>query len=216
MKPSDYKEQVYRLGIPIRVREVEAEMQAYQRDYPDLFLSDTPIQLLRPAMKNGASSNGTSQVSHTPHPSGGYSRAVQRKRENSAALLAWIERGKDHSRTLEAMRVRGTDMRGIHQLVRHGYLLRRGNKMVRTEKAYAVLMRAAAAPEPHVTKKKFYSKAGKAKREQSAALIASFDTETPSAPPTKFKRAMGSLVRRGYLVQAGKGLYVRTEKQYVV
>ena len=232
MKPSDYKEHVYKIGIPLRVREMESEVQAYQRDYPELFLSETPIQLLRPEQRNGASSNGTGHTDKTPHPPGGYSRAVIRKRENSAALLAWINAGHDRSRTLQAMRDRGTDMRGIHQLVNNGYLIRRGNKLARTKKEYNVTKwtkrNTAAEPAPEKKKstreqgyyskpqKKFYGAASLKRREASAALIASFDTETPSAPPAKFKLAMGALTRRGYLRKMGKGLYVRTEKVYEV
>jgi hypothetical protein len=223
MRKVDYKEQVYRLGIPIRVREIEEEVQAYHRDYPDLFLSDTPPQLLRPELKNGASSNGNHLAAPTTekkHDSG-YSKSVIEKRTKSLDLLKWIGQ---RPRTLEAMRKHGVDMRGIHQLEHNGYVKVTNDVFRRTNKPFLVAKwlspKAAANVMADVNKNGartgHYTSKRHARRTQSAAFLDGFDTQTPKAPSSQGSKSTGSFVRRGYLKHHGDGLYTRTSKVYEI
>jgi hypothetical protein len=224
MKKIDYKEQTYRIGIPIRVREIEEEISGYHRDYPELFLSEAVPQLLRPELRNGASSNGTAPKVAKAAASG-YSKNVVTQRTKSLDILNWI--GLAKSRTLDAMRKHGVDMRGIHQLVNNGYLRRQGDAFIRTKKEFLVakwLSRGVAERMEIVGTPVKVKKAKKGSwalnrhetRTRSAELINSFDTENPKPAPKEHIRSMGSYVRRGYLKQRGRGLYIRTGKVYQV
>jgi len=225
MKKIDYKEQTYRIGIPIRVREIEEEISGYHRDYPELFLSEAVPQLLRPELRNGASSNGTAPKA-AKTGSSGYSKNVVTQRTKSLDLLNWI--GQRKSRTLDAMRKHGVDMRGIHQLVNNGYLKRQGDVFIRTKKEFLVAkwlspgaadraMEIVGTPVKHKKAKKgSWALNRHERRMKSAELINSFDTENPKPAPQEHVRSMGSYVRRGYLKQRGRGLYTRTAKVYQV
>jgi hypothetical protein len=220
MKPADFRDQAYLIGIPIRVQELQRELRTYQRDAPSLFLSETPIEILRPEHRtNGLGGERVNGNGNGNHYTGESTARTLASRTKSAALLQWIAK---LPRTLDAVQAHGADMRGVQTFVRVGYLTQKNGILRRTTKPFIVnkvvadkqARHAAASPAPS----KKYGKAVVKKREQSASLIASFDTETPQAPPKQHPAvgALGSLVRRGYLVQRGKGLYVRTGKQYVI
>lgn len=212
-KATDFRESAYRLGIPIRVREIEAEIRAYHRDYPELFLSTTPPLLLRPESRGAESSNGNG----TGRPSSGYSTEARQRRERTAELLDWIAK---HPRSRADMRRHGADMRGMHQLERYGYVTVDDGIYTRTEKAWVAdrAEETEAAPKAKAKQPKPNSYTGekRARRARSAKLLDHFDTETPKPPPPEALRAMGAYVRRGYLKQRGRGLYIRTAKPYDV
>jgi hypothetical protein len=221
MKPADFRDQAYLIGIPIRVQELQRELRTYQRDAPSLFLSETPIEILRPEHRtNGLGGERVNGNGNGNHYTGESTARILATRAKTAALLQWIAK---LPRTQDAVRAHGGDGRVVSVLIRAGHVTLKNGILRRTTKPFIVnktvadkqARHAAASPAPQ---KKRYGKAVVKKREQSASLIASFDTETPQAPPKQHPAvgALGSLVRRGYLVQRGKGLYVRTGKQYVI
>jgi hypothetical protein len=218
-KATDYRENVYKMGIPVRVREIEIEVRAYHRDYPELFLSATPPQLLRPELRNGASSNGA-EPTKRPAGSSGYSIEQKERRQRTADLLDWIAK---KARTADDLKQRGTDMRGLHQLVQYGYLKQRNGAFSRTSKAWVVnswtpAQRAEVTTAPPRQKKrpsamkKRSAPNVKAQRQRTADYLAQYDTETPRLIPSA---ALGAYVRRGYLREKGDG-YLRTAKEFIV
>ena len=124
------------------------------------------------------------------------------------------------------VRRHGTDMRVIYQLTHNGYLVRRGQIITRTKKAWTVdksvaerERRHARAATPAPKKKPgtaarpgSFSDQRRRQRQQTAEYLAQFDTEEPRTIPSP---ALGAYVRRGYLKPKGDG-YLRTSKPFTV
>jgi hypothetical protein len=62
-------------GVAQKIATIERELAVYHKEWPELFLSATVPQLLKPVLKNGHSSNGTHAAIDAP-PSSKQSKQI--------------------------------------------------------------------------------------------------------------------------------------------
>jgi hypothetical protein len=151
MKKSDLHGDVVRLGVRARGQQIEDELRVLYRMAPGEFLGDAPPHLLRPELRNGASSwpevvvtKGKKRGPYTKKS--GYVGKKLARRAASAQLLADIEQHGPSTLAQLAQRGFAVDARrGINALARHGFVKRaRNGAYTRTAKAFVIDTRKGA------------------------------------------------------------------------
>lgn len=129
MKRSDLRE-LAKLGMPTRLRQIEDQLAAWHTEFPELFISKTPPQLLKPALnetvkRTWGGARTAALVRTAPKlksKSKKYSSPLQvtKRRQRSLETLNMIE--ENGPMTSEALKAKGIDIRAVLPLVRRGYL----------------------------------------------------------------------------------------------
>lgn len=125
-------------GVAQKMQSIERELAVYHKEWPELFLSATPPQLLKVGLKNG-NGNGNGHwpaiVATAPEPAkpakakkGGHTVAVRRRRAETETFLA-----KFSTTTPQPANDGG---RLIGAMIRYGYLKKKGDGFLRTAKAF--------------------------------------------------------------------------------
>lgn len=152
--------EILKLGVPVRLRDIEAELYELHADFPEFFLSVTPPQLLRPESRNGTASDEapavrgprgpykkhkkpSTQTRHgMPRKPGGATEQALAKRARSKAILDFIQANGplQVGSTLSALSgaVTGYHASMLAPLVRRGYVRMGPKGYIRTGREYVV------------------------------------------------------------------------------